>query len=311
MYKHTEELGFESVRVRFDRYTKKVNDEKIITDPLWMDYRFGDVTFYEDVKKKNPDLIWYADKDGRKSIDYKKTKEVVILSGDWKLGEIQKIALALLVRELSRDDKYLFHGSAVRYRDMNILYMKGRENSGATMTLLETLHRGGNMISGEGMIIDKNGDLLAGTENIFLEGRLEGTERSDKVDTGWNLFFDELPEEYELIQEDIGNVDLLIFPDIDGHYRTESSELDQFEKEYQTYECSGESYFLSHELLSSKIPPPSLEHWEDKVRRSRFCSYFTEERPCYVIRAKTPQLIIDEVDEIIDNIKDNQTVMTY
>lgn len=303
MYKHTEELGFGDSRIRLDRYTKDPNDEKIISDPLWMDYRFGDVTFFEENLKEEPDLVWYADKDGRKSIDYNETKEQVILSGDWKLGEIQKVALALLVREIGRDGKYLFHGSAVRYRGLNILFMKGRENSGATMTLLESLHRGGDMISGEGMIVDKEGNLLAGTESIFLQGRLEGTERSDKVPTGWKLFFDELPEDYNIITEDIGNVDLLILPDIDGHYSTEVSELGQFEKEYQTYECNGESYFLSHELLSVKIPPPNLENKEDKMRRARFNSYFTEDRPCYVIRAKNPQLLIDEVDKIIDELE--------
>lgn len=307
MHRYIEELGFENTRVRLDRLTKGLNDDKIISDPLWMDYRFGDVTFYDDIKKEKADLIWYADKDGRKTIDYNKNKEVVILSGNWKLGEIQKIVLALLVRELGRNDKYLFHGSAVRYKGKNILFMKGRENSGATMTLLESLHRGGDMISGEGMIIDRAGDILAGTDSIFLERRLEGTERSDKVDTGWKLFFNELPDDYKVIKEDIGNVDLLVFPDIDGHYRTESSELGQFEKEYQTYECTGESYFLSHELLSVKIPPPNLEPWDDKLRRSRFCSYFTEERPGYVIRAKNPQLIIDRVDQLIDNMKSNRT----
>ena len=302
MYKRTEELGFEDSRIRLDRYTPEKNDEKIISDPLWLNYRFGTVTFFEESKKEEPDLVWYADKDGRKFIDYEESKQRVILSGDWRLGEIQKIALALLVRQIGRDDKYLFHGSAARYRGLNVVFMKGEENSGATMSLLETLHRGGKMISGEGMIINREGELLAGTKNVFLKRRLEGTERSDKVPTGWKLFFDELPE-YELLEEDIGNVDLLIIPDIDGHYKTEVNKLEQFEKEYQTFSCSGKSYFLAHEILSVKLPCPNLEHWEDKLRRARFCSYFVEKRPCYVIRAKNPQLLLDEVDKIINELK--------
>jgi len=302
LYRHVEEIGFNDIRVRLDRYTSERNETSIIKSPIWLNYRFGNVKFFEDLKKDRPDLVWYADQGGNKSINYDRARESLALIGDWKAGEIQKLVLALLVKELGKNDLFLFHGSVVRYRGLNVMFMTGEENHGKTMSLMESARRGGKIISCEGSVLDRDGHILQGTSGVFLNVRLEGTERSDKPPPeGWEIFFDSLPE-FKRVEGKIGDVDLVVLPSIDGHFDTVVTKLEQFEKEYQTFSCLSLSYFLSHELISSKIPAPIIEDWDLRLKRARFTSSFALKRPYFLVRAKNPQIVLDEVDNIIDGL---------
>jgi len=301
LHKYVEEIGFNDIRVRLDRYTQERNEASVIGEPVWLNYRFGDFRFFEDLKKVRPDLIWYADQ-GDKSISYDRARESLMLAGDWQAGEIQKIVLALLVKELGKNDLFLFHGSVARYRELNVMFMTGEENHGKTMCLIESARRGGKIISCEGSVLDRAGRILQGTSDVFLNVRLGGTERADKPPAeGWKIFFDSLPE-FKRIEGQIGDVDLVVLPSIDGHFDTVVAELGQFEKEYQTFSCLSLSYFLSHELVSCKIPPPIIEDWDLRVKRARFSNSFALRLPYFVIRAKSPQIVLDEVDNIIDEL---------
>jgi len=302
LYRHVEEIGFNDIRVRLDRYTSERNETSIIKSPIWLNYRFGNVKFFEDLKKDRPDLVWYADQGDNKSINYDGGRESLTLIGNWKAGEIQKLILALLVKELGKNDLFLFHGSVVRYRGLNVMFMTGEENHGKTMCLMESARRGGKIISCEGSVLDRDGHILQGTSDVFLNVRLEGTERSDKPPPeGWEIFFDSLPE-FKRVEGKIGDVDLVVLPSIDGHFDTVVTKLEQFEKEYQTFSCLSLSYFLSHELISSKIPAPIIEDWDLRLKRARFTSSFALKRPYFLVRAKGPQIVLDEVDNIIDEL---------
>ncbi len=302
LYRHVEEIGFNDIRVRLDRYTSERSETSIIKSPIWLNYRFGNVKFFEDLKKDRPDLVWYADRGDNKSINYDRARESLVLIGDWKAGEIQKLVLALLVKELGKNDLFLFHGSVVRYRGLNVMFMTGEENHGKTMCLMESARRGGKIISCEGSVLDRDGHILQGTSDVFLNVRLEGTERSDKPpQEGWKIFFDSLPE-FKRVEGKIGDVDLVVLPSIDGHFDTVVAKLGQFEKEYQTFSCLSLSYFLSHELISSKIPTPIIEDWDLRLKRASFTSSFVLKRPYFLVRAKNPQIILDEVDNIIDGL---------
>lgn len=302
MHRHAEEIGFNDIRVRLDRYTSERNEESIISNPVWLNYRFGNIKFFEDIKKERPDLVWYADQADKKSLNYDRARESLTLIGDWKLGEIQKIVLALLVKELEENDLFLFHGSVTQYKDLNVMFMTGEENHGKTMCLIESARRGGKIISCEGSVADRDGHILQGTSDVFLNVRLTGTERSDKPPgEGWKKFFDTLPE-FKRVEGKIGDVELVILPSIDGHFDTVVTKLEQFEKEYQTFSCLSLSYFLSHELVSCKIPAPIIEDWDLRVKRARFSNSFALKRPYFVIRAKSPQVVLDEVDNIIDEL---------
>lgn len=182
------------------------------------------------------------------------------------------------------------------------MFMTGEENHGKTMCLIESARRGGKIIACEGSVVDRDGHILQGTSDVFLNIRLEGTERSDKPpQEGWKKFFDSLPE-FKRAEGKIGDVDLVVLPSIDGHFDTVVTKLEQFEKEYQTFSCLSLSYFLSHELISSKIPAPTIEDWDLRLSRARFTSSFTLKRPYFLVRAKGPQIVLDEVDNIIDEL---------
>ncbi len=248
-------------------------------------------------------MVWYADQDDDKSINYcDGGQESLTLIGDWKAGEIQKLVLALLVKELGKNDLFLSHGAVAWYRGLGVMFMPGEANHGKTMCLIESARRGGKIISCEGSVLDRDGHILQGTSDVFINERLEGTERSDKPSQeGWKIFFDSLPE-FKRVEGKVVDVDLVILPSIDGHFDTAVTKLGQFEKEYQTFSCLSLSYFLSHELISPKIPAPIIEDWDLRLKRARFTSSFALKRPYFLVMAKNPQIVLDEVDNIIDGL---------
>ena len=285
-------------RIRADTY-----GEKTIVDGLediaWLGYRLGEAHFCSDVKKDKPDLVWYTE-ERRKALEYLEKEKLLILYGDWKPGELQRIVLALLVKSLERNDHYVFHSSAINYKGCNILFMSGEANHGKTMSLIEAARRGAKIISTEGTIVDVSGKVLAGTKEAFLRRRPRGTERADipPAQQGWRKFFDSLPE-FKPYEGEVESLDLIILPDIDGHFDTYVTELSQFEREYQTFCCLTDSYYSTSIVISSGIPMPMLDEPELRAKRAQFVSEFTRKRPYYLIRAKTPAIVLDEVEKIL------------
>lgn len=153
------------------------------------------------------------------------------------------------------------------------------------------------VVSTETTVTDEQGIAVMGSKNVFLRLRAKGTERADlpNQDEGVAKFFKKTPE---FTKFDVpSNVDLVILPAIDGHFDTKVVELIPFEREYQTYH-SLMNYFGLNQLLALGLPMPIIDSDELRLKRADFCRRFCERR-YYLIRAKTPQIVWDEVEKLL------------
>ncbi len=293
-----EEIGSVDARIRVDIYGKG-SVQETLGDTAWLGYRLGNAYFCNKIEKEKPDMIWFADSPNKR-IEYIREKDLVVLYGEWAPGELQRLVLCLLVRNLERNNHYVFHSSAVHYKGKNILFMSGETNHGKTMSLIEAAWRGAEIISTEGTIVDVSGKVLAGTKEVFLRRRPRGTERSDipSAREGWRKFFKSLPE-FKIYEKPVDNIDLVVLPDIDGHYDTFVKELPVFEREYQTFCCICATYYQYYIVLSPGIPMPVLDDDDLRAKRAHFVSDFARGRPFYLIRGKTPAIILDEIEKIL------------
>ena len=167
------------------------------------------------------------------------------------------------------------------------------------MSLIECCRRGGRLIGAESIICKQNGDIKVASKRVFMESeeRSKGTERVDKPSShqGVRKFFGSLPD-IKLIEGE-RKIDVVILPNIDGNYDTFTTEMEPFEKEYQTFQCLSYLYFLP-KVIASRLPMPIFD--DDALRRKRaeFAAEFCE-RPYYFIRGSTPQVILDEAEKIL------------
>lgn len=298
MLHHIEEIESVDSRVRVDIYGEKTI-KNVLEDTIWLGYRLGEAHFCSDVKKPKPDLVWHSEATA-KQLNYIKIEDLLLLQGEWATGELQRIILCLLVKNLERNNHYVFHSSAVRYKEMNVMFMSGEANHGKTMCLIEAIRRGAEIISTEGTIVDISGKVLAGTKEVFLKRRPKGTERADipPAMEGWRKFFDVLPE-FRVYGGSVENLDIVILPDIDGHFDTSVTELSQFEREYQTFCCLTSSYYQFSIIISLGIPMPMLDDETLRIKRAQFVTRFTSIRPYYLIRGRTPDIILNELDKLM------------
>ena len=139
---------------------------------------------------------------------------------------------------------------------------------------------------------------MAGSKTVFIKNREKGTERADKAapERGAQIFFgDEMPTWSEY--PDASNVDVVLVPAIDGNFDPSLAEMIPYEREYQSLH-SVQNYFHLNELLASGWPMPVVDTEERRRSRaevlSRFCT-----RPYYMIRAATPQALMDEADRVL------------
>lgn len=274
------------------------HNEDWINDISFLQYRLGGVKKVKNFKKMFSDIIWYPDVDNV-GVDFSQQNHVLILYGNFPSGDIQKFILAMFNMRLQENGKFNFHSTSVRYKDKNILFLAGEENHGKTMSLIETVKRGGLIIGTESTIIDKNLDIMDGSKEVFLLKRSKGTERTDlppTTDGVWK-FFDTLPK-WNYAQNP-GKLDLIILPDIDGNFDTFVSKLNDYEKKYQLFISLTETFFMAHYILSSGIPFPLMDYNDLRKKRYEFVDYISKNIELYLIRAKNPQLIIDEVEKII------------
>jgi hypothetical protein len=57
------------------------------------------------------------------------------------------------------------------------------------------------------------------------------------------------------------------------------------------------NYFGLNQLLALGLPMPIIDTDELRVRRADFVSRFAQ-RPYYLIRGRTPQIVFDEVERL-------------
>ena len=69
-----------------------------------------------------------------------------------------------------------------------------------------------------------------------------------------------------------------------------------FERQFQTLH-SLQNYFLLNELLAPGLPMPIVDTEPLRQARAGFVARFCE-RPYYFVRAATPQVLMDEVDQV-------------
>lgn len=154
-------------------------------------------------------------------------------------------------------------------------------------------------MSTETTVTDERGWAVMGSKNVYLRMRAKGTERADlpNQDEGVAKFFSENPP--YINYDEPTNIDLVIMPGIDGHFDTKVVQMNRFEREYQTFH-SLMNYFGLNQLLSSPgIVMPIIDTDALRAKRGDFCSRFAADRPYFMIRAKTPQILFDEIEKLM------------
>jgi hypothetical protein len=142
--------------------------------------------------------------------------------------------------------------------------------------------------------------VLAGSRDVFLVKRAKGTERADKPSQNvgvQKLFGGKLPD-LNVFYTEPTKIERVILPDMDGHFDVSVTELGEYEKAYQTFH-SLINYLGLHILLAPGLPMPVLDSDELRESRAAFIQAFIQ-KPYHLIRARTPQILLDEVERLIE-----------
>lgn len=293
MLQLSEEFSSCGARLRFDIHGAQPV-QQVLHELTFLNYRLASVEVGAEITRPTPDIVWRQDA-AEKVIRY--DGSTLTLNGEWYQGELQKIIVSMLALRLEEVGLHPFHSSAIRYRERTILFITGEDNHGKTMSQIEGSRRGGLVVSTETTVIDERGWVVTGSKSVFLRMRAKGTERADKPnqDQGVAKFFERTPE--FVTYDEPCDVDMVILPDIDGHYESMVAELSPFEKEYQTFH-SLMNYFGVSQLLASRLPMPIIDTDERRLKRADFCHRFASRRT-YIIRASSPQLVMDQVEGLL------------
>jgi len=296
---YSEQLVSNNAIIRFDVAGGPERD-RLVEDDTFLNYRLGAVKVEKTITKEKPDILWHYD-EKEKSIEYADGQ--LVLKGFWEEGELNKIMVTMLANEMDKCGLHPFHSSSVVYKGKFILLVGGENNHGKSMSQLEGCRRGALIFSTETTVTDDSGLALFGSKNLYIRKRAKGTERSDlpDQDEGVLKFFDKEPE--MKMSYDQSRVDLAIMPGIDGHFDTQVTKMIQFEAAYQSYH-SLMNFFGLNQLLCGKtgLAMPIVDTDERRQNRGRFCAKFASGRPYYMIRAKTPQIVFDEIDKILETL---------
>lgn len=288
----SEELSAGAARLRVDVFGTAPRAH-VLDDMNFLNYRLADVRIEPAVRLPEPDIVWRQD--GETSIGYDGRR--MTLTGPWPAGPLQKVIVALLALRMEAAGLHPFHASAVRYRDTTVLFLGGESNHGKSMCQIEACRRGASLISTETTVIDESGRAVMGSKEPFIKKRTTGTERADKAapTRGVEKFFGSMPT-WELHREP-SPVDLVVVPAIDGNFDPSLSELIPFERQFQAFH-SMQNYLLLNELLAPGFAMPLIDTDELRKARTAFLARFCE-RPCYFVRAATPQVLLDLVDKVM------------
>ena len=265
----------------------------VLDDMNFLNYRLADVRISPQISLPGPDIIWI--REAAKGIAY--DGATMTFAGPWPAGPIQKVIVTMLALRMEALGLHPFHASAVRYQDRTILFLGGESNRGKSMGQVEACRRGALLVSTETTVIDEDGVAVVGSKEPLLKKRTEGTERADKAapEAGFQKFFGGMPTWG--IYAEPSNVDLVIVPSIDGNFEPTCAEMIPFERQFQTFH-SVQNYFLTNELLSPGFPMPLVDNDELRRARAAFVERFAE-RPYFFVRAATPQVLLDQVDQVI------------
>ena len=290
--RRSEEFRVGPAAVRFD-VTGSEPPEHALADGAFLDYRLAAVHITREVTRAEPDVVW--ERDGDKAIDYDGRR--LTLTGPWPAGPVQKIVVAMLALRMEAVGLHPFHAAAVRYRERTILFLGGESNHGKSMGQIEACRRGAALISTETTVIDEAGVAVMGSRQPFLKRRTEGTERADKAapEAGVARFFGDLPT--WTVHTEPSDVDLVVVPAIDGNYDPSCVPMIPFERQFQAFH-SVQNYFLTNELLAPGFPMPLIDSDALRSVRADFVRRFAE-RPFFFVRAATPQVLLDQVDEVL------------
>jgi hypothetical protein len=288
-----EQMSAGPAKIRVDVVGRDV-PEHVLENMDFLNYRLADVRL-EPVTLGAPDLVWDRDA-AAKSVRF--DGRVLRFDGDWAPGPLQKSMVALLALRMEQHGLHPFHSSAVFYRDKAVLFLGGESNHGKSMSQIEACRRGGKLISTETTVINEAGVAVAGSKTVFLKSRAKGTERADKAspEAGAQKFFGEkMPDMVEHLEP--ANIDVVIVPSIDGNYSPNTVEMIPFERQFQSLH-SLLNYLHLNELLAPGWPMPLMDSDELRLRRAAFLESFCA-RPYFLIRAATPQVLMDEADRVI------------
>lgn len=288
----SEEMSAGTARLRVDVFGGAPR-RHVLDDMSFLNYRLADVRIEPAVRLPEPDLVWRQD--GETSIGYDGRR--MTLTGPWPAGPLQKVIVALLALRMEAAGLHPFHASAVRYRDTTVLFLGGESNHGKSMCQIEACRRGASLISTETTVVDESGCAVMGSKEPFLRKRTTGTERVDKEapTRGVEKFFGSMPT-WEL-HRGPSLVDLVVVPAIDGNFDPSLAEMIPFERQFQAFH-SAQNYLLLNELLAPGFAMPLIDTDELRRARTAFLTRFCE-RPCYFVRAATPQVLLDLVDKVL------------
>ncbi len=291
----TEELYSGDAALRID-VAGDDKREHLLEDMTFMNYRLAEVNLRSNATKDKPDVVWNT-ASPKKAIAYR--DEQLFIDGDWNQGAINKIIVSMLTLRMEETGLHPFHSSSVRYRDKTILFLGGESNHGKSMSQIEGCRRGGLLVSTETTVTDERGWAIMGSKSVYLRQRAKGTERADipNQDEGVSKFFDGDPEYIPYTEPT--DIDLVVMPGIDGHFDTKVVEMIRFEREYQTFHSLMNYFGLNQLLAEEGIIMPVIDNDERRAKRGDFCSRFAKDRPYFMIRAKTPQLLFDEIEKIL------------
>jgi hypothetical protein len=288
----TEELSVGPARVRVDYHGTEPRAH-ILEDLDFFNYRLADVQISSEPSLAQPDIIW--NRDAETSVSY--DGHAMIFNGEWAPGPLQKAGVAMLALRLEEHGLHPFHASAVRYRDRTVMFLGGESNHGKSMAQIESCRRGALLISTETTVVDETARAVMGSKTVFIKKRAQGTERADKAapDRAVEIFFGSMPT-WE-VYEGPSTVDVVVVPAIDGNFEPGLTEMISFEKQFQALH-SVQNYFLLNELLAPGWAMPILDTSELRRARAEFITMFSE-RPYYLVRAATPQVLMDQLDEVL------------
>lgn len=292
--RYSEEFVSAGVALRAD-VLGSVPPAGLVEDLSFLSYRLAGVERRVPGTLPEPDLLWDL---GRSPKGWSWQGPTLVLAGSWEEGEIQRVLVSLLARRMEERGLHLFHSSCVHYLGKTVLFMTGENNSGKTMCQIEACRRGASIVATETLVTDADGRVVSGSKEVFLRHRARGTERTDKPsqDEGVAKFFARVPE--FRLHEGPAKVDLVVLPDIDGHFSEFCSEMGQYEKEYQTFH-SLVNYLGLHTLLCPGIPMPVLDNDDLRARRAEFVRSFARNRAYCLIRAPRPEPILDRVEALL------------
>ncbi len=296
----SEQLSSNRAAIRFDVIGGPERDS-IAQDMSFLNYRLGTVTVSKEITREKADILWKYD-EPVKTIKYEDGQ--LILTSFWEEGELNKIMVSMLANEMDKCGLHPFHSSSVVYKGVGILLVGGENNHGKSMSQLEGCRRGASIFSTETTVMDGDFTALYGSKNIYVRHRAKGTERSDlpDQDQGVVKFFGKEPD-MPMTSEPC-RMGLAIMPCIDGHFDTQVTRMGQFEAAYQSFH-SMMNFFGLNQLLCGKfgLAMPVID--DDPVRRqarAEFCAKYAATMPYYMIRAKTPQIVFDEIDKLMQTL---------